>query len=330
MTDRHDYAISAIRFISMLMIITCHFMQYLEIELAWWFNVGVQIFFVISGFLYGGKSIEKPVKFYVKAFKKLLVPYWIFVTIIAIIHKLFVPAAFSWGKLALALLCVERLPGIEHLWFVQKILICYLLLPLLLLIKKELIEKSSAKAVVCTIFVFILLQFAGFTFNGYAMSANNINCFVVGIFLAGVFQKTKSLLKPTVVFCIAAVLMNTLRIYFCYIKGIKGNLFIDLFVKYAHGVLGIALFLVLYKLFQNIKANKLLHFSDKYSYHIYLVHQVYILGPLTLMGITPIIGLNIAIICSCILVSGIALKILNNGVDYIIKQIELRYSKEIV
>lgn len=56
----------------MLMIITCHFMQYMEMELAWWFNVGVQIFFVISGFLYGGKSIEKPLKFYVKALKKYL------------------------------------------------------------------------------------------------------------------------------------------------------------------------------------------------------------------------------------------------------------------
>lgn len=40
----HDYSISLIRLIATLFIITCHIMQYLTIELAWWFNVGVQIF----------------------------------------------------------------------------------------------------------------------------------------------------------------------------------------------------------------------------------------------------------------------------------------------
>ena len=65
-----DTAVSAVRFLSMLMIITCHFMQYLNIELAWWFNVGVQIFFTISGFLYGRKTVNNPIKFYKKSFKR--------------------------------------------------------------------------------------------------------------------------------------------------------------------------------------------------------------------------------------------------------------------
>lgn len=48
-----DYSISFIRLISFLLIITCHIQQYLNIVLAWWFNVGVQIFLCISGYLYG-------------------------------------------------------------------------------------------------------------------------------------------------------------------------------------------------------------------------------------------------------------------------------------
>ena len=46
-------------------------MQYLNIELAWWFNVGVQLFFVISGFLYGGKTItDQALKIETLFFKK--------------------------------------------------------------------------------------------------------------------------------------------------------------------------------------------------------------------------------------------------------------------
>lgn len=39
-----NYAISLIRLISMLFIIICHVLQNIGHELAWWFNVGVQIF----------------------------------------------------------------------------------------------------------------------------------------------------------------------------------------------------------------------------------------------------------------------------------------------
>ncbi len=46
MASQYDYSISMIRAMSMVAIITCHFMQYLDIELAWWFNVGVQVFCV--------------------------------------------------------------------------------------------------------------------------------------------------------------------------------------------------------------------------------------------------------------------------------------------
>lgn len=308
MNCRYDYAISTIRLISMLMIITCHFMQYMDIQLAWWFNVGVQIFFVISGFLYGRKSIEKPIEFYKRAFVKILIPYWAFIVITAIIQRIIVPDVFSFGKTLLSLLCVEKLDGLEHLWFVQKILICYLLLPLLLLIKNEIIKMSKFKALVSTLFVLLMLQFVGFVFNGYNMSVNNITCFAVGIALYVYSEKTNSLILPTIIFIVIAVLSNAFRIYVVYIKGVVDNQLINFFVKYAHGFLGIALFLLLYLLFRNVKGNVLLRFSDKYSYCIYLVHQVFILGPLSLMNISSSLVLNIVIICVCIFVSGVILK----------------------
>ena len=78
MNKQRDWTISLIRMISTVLIVTCHFMQYLDLELAWWFNVGVQIFFCVSGFLYGKKRITSPIEFICKNMKKILIPYFCF------------------------------------------------------------------------------------------------------------------------------------------------------------------------------------------------------------------------------------------------------------
>lgn len=59
-------AISYLRIWAFLCIITCHFLQYYENNLAWVLNIGVQIFLAISGILYGRKDIGKPMAFYNK------------------------------------------------------------------------------------------------------------------------------------------------------------------------------------------------------------------------------------------------------------------------
>ena len=65
-----NYGISLLRFIAMIFIVLCHFFQYYGVELAWWFNVGVPMFFCISGFLYANKRIESTIDFIGKNLQK--------------------------------------------------------------------------------------------------------------------------------------------------------------------------------------------------------------------------------------------------------------------
>ena len=53
----------------------------IHIEWAFWFNVGVQMFLFISGFLYGKKDKIEAVGFYKKSFPKLLVDYYVFIVL---------------------------------------------------------------------------------------------------------------------------------------------------------------------------------------------------------------------------------------------------------
>ena len=67
-----------------------------------------------------------------------------------------------------------------------------------------------------------------------------------------------------------------------------------------------------FPLFLNIswgeKSKVFLTFTDKYSYETYLVHQFFILGPMSLMGITGILPVNIVIIYGCIILASVILK----------------------
>lgn len=50
-----NFSISFTRLIAVLLIIGCHLLQHVFVSnWAWVFNVGVQIFLVVSGYLYGG------------------------------------------------------------------------------------------------------------------------------------------------------------------------------------------------------------------------------------------------------------------------------------
>ncbi len=93
-THNRDYSISCARFIAMCFIIICHMMQRddfasningAHISWAFWFNVGVQMFLFLSGYLYGGKDSIDTISFYKKNFPKLLIDYYIFIFIILVV-----------------------------------------------------------------------------------------------------------------------------------------------------------------------------------------------------------------------------------------------------
>ena len=73
--------------------------------------------------------------------------------------------------------------------------------------------------------------------------------------------------------------------------------------------LGVFLFLLGMILFRKVRfGREVLDISDQYSYEIYLVHQFFILGPMSLMTVTKLTFLNILIIYGCIITVAFALK----------------------
>ena len=84
----------------------------------------------------------------------------------------------------------------------------------------------------------------------------------------------------------------------------------ELICGYSHVLLGCSLFIMLYKSLNKIKLvtyNGVLNFFDKYSYFIYLTHQIFILREFSIMNLTEFLWLNICIVFATSIISGMLL-----------------------
>lgn len=304
------------------MIISCHIMQYYDLELAWWFNVGVQIFLCISGFLYGQKNIDNATDFYNKRLRKILIPYYLVFITFGIIEFIFARDAFVAKDFAKGLFLCSTIKGAGHLWFIPTILMCYLMTPLLQGYRNKCVEDKRTIvffSVMGVIITSVLIQ--GFTTFNPAW----ICCYLIGYAL-GINEKHKYISEKVLMTItgVIAIAGNAIQIYCDYIANIDFTGF-GIIKNYNHVMLGAFIFMLLKVVFERIDLTgigKLLNISDEYSFEMYLVHQLLILGPFSLLALTgnALLNLFIALLGICSL--SFLLKIAEKISDIVISSIK--------
>ena len=114
LTFQESYAISYIRVLAMSSIVLCHFLQALESNWAWVFNIGVQIFLLISGYLYGHKYIEGWISWFRKRFIRIYVPFVLF--LIAVIPVYAVSGKITAKQIIIYMLDLQGIWGGKRSW----------------------------------------------------------------------------------------------------------------------------------------------------------------------------------------------------------------------
>lgn len=279
--------------------------------------MGVQIFLCMSGFLYGGKRIGDEIDFYIRRLKRILIPYYIILIIMSLIQLLYLDNVFDIYQFGLALIGRGTIEGGEHLWYVPTILMCYFLTPLL-----EKLQIKYVRSYIGGIKIMLLTSILFSVYFGVFANFYNpawITCYVLGYFIGAIKSRDFSKKGGKWVVCIFAVLTivgNGTQIYVDYIGKIKFSgvyhIIYNAGKKYNHVLLGVGIYTLLYSMFSRIHFKKMstyiLKIVDDYSYEIYLVHQFFILGPLSLLCLTSCMMLNILIAIICIIVAAFALK----------------------
>lgn len=320
-----DSSLSVIRLISLILIIACHILQGLDLESAFWVNIGVQMFFFLSGYLYGLKDIEDTKEFYKKRFKRIMLPYIILVIIMLVLEHVFADRAYKVSVIIGNLIGTQYFSGrirtLTHAWFISYILICYLITPLLQ--KLDISTKFIKKVVYLCLFIVALSYFK--VINVVAPWMCN---YIIGYYYSRYYKKYEhNDNKFVLIFVIIAIIFTIFRVILQYnLIKVDWPLFIEdniLAIKqWSHVLLGCSICIILYKILSklNIKYNCILKFSDKMSYYIYLVHQIFILYYFSLLGLTGSLFVNIIIIFIVSIVAGVILY-------YLEKLLELMYNK---
>ena len=290
-------AISIVRILAMFSIVICHFLQAYDNGLAFRFNIGVQVFFVLSGYLYGHKEVEKWLPWFIGRFKKLYIPCFLYCLVASTILVLMTDQPFDIKNY----IAISAIDGIDHLWFMKAIFVCYISTPIL-----QFFRKYPLLIYICLIVLggieFGLLHILQDLFSW-------IWLYAIGYFFPLLKKEYKNVLY--VVFVLAALIVSGRMTFFEYNHEI---------VELWHYIVGIALCLIPISLISKltIKDNRWLKELDSYSFYVYITHHIFLVGPLSFVTFIPSKALLIIVVSLLIIFSSIILKKIS---DYIISLI---------
>lgn len=311
-------AVSVCRCFAMILILLCHFLQFYQLEIAWWLNVGVQMFLFLSGYLYGGKKIGPGGQFLLRNIKKICIPYYCYLLPVLIIYGVFAAEYLKVESVITSLFCVGTVNGLSHLWYIEYILICYLLTPVLAVLVGKTEKLYWVKYITVCVLMVAVGQIVTLPFYSW-FRFDCVACYMTG-FYAAVFRKrygpvlSRRVSRVLIALAIAA---NALRICVRYVFKLDIPGF-GLYERYAHLLLGAALVLVILVMFGALKENIILKLSDRYSYPIYIVHHLFILSPFSLMEITRIHPLNWLMVIAATCICAAVLELLSNKVNILL------------
>lgn len=312
-----NISIQIIRIFAMLLIIICHFCNYSTNKfiqpLGQFFDVGVFIFILISGYLYGNKNIKNNFKWIFDRVKKIWLPSFIF-SLFVIFLTMAITDVVDLKYVFIYLFNMQYflggINGANHLWFISVIIICYLLVPLFHKHKYQVITKFNY------IFLFTLIFsiFVGFFSKIYGLLSFYILTFYIGYFIRNNenFFNIRyaffaiSFVIGIIIRLLGKILLDDTLFYVTTIVGIT------------HIIIAVSLFCVLYKLFNKLSYKqedlvyKIINFFDNLSYYIFIVHYMFIVGPVSIMDITNNVVVNLLIYSFMIVASAYALRIVTD------------------
>ncbi len=188
---KKDYAYSMARFIAIIMVIFCHIFEYTGYHLGYgvlferfgnFLSVGVQIFLLLSGILYGSRDSlkERPTEFFLRNCKKVMLDYYVYAFLVIIpVYTFFEPNVILFLKRVFRLGTLSGvISGVHHTWFIPYILFCYVITPYLYDIR----DFAKEKLWMALISLFVLFEVIKVAFN-LRFTATWINCYILGFFI---------------------------------------------------------------------------------------------------------------------------------------------------
>lgn len=295
------YSFDYIRAISIIGIVLCHFSynfcgtQWLG---NWLGNTFIALFLIMSAVLLGlswsGKGKPKYGFAFLKhRFVRLSGSYYIF--LILMFSFCFLVGGYSLGVKDVLMHFMylpwfDKIDGFGHLWFVTMIILCYL--SLVCITRLELSQKKSKVLlyfllILCSLFLQCILTFHGLP--GYMFYY--LTLYVIVFLEAPSIMEFLRKISWLYLFAFVVITVFTLVVAKCGLG--SEYLSVD---KLSGIVSALCLLFIFLKVFNTAGCNKLASFVAGISFEIYLVHHVFAFGRFSVMNITNIWPLALALL----------------------------------
>lgn len=289
-----------------IMILLCHFCSqkggFLFNAAAQALNIGVPLFFILSGYLFGRKGVHAPYrKWFIRRLQRLWIPYWLFVAVLAVVHlvKGLDILTMDWLLLLFGLQgSVVGVWGAEQTWFITALLICYGMTPWISIAAERITPKHVPYFLIClNVFPILLLLMKPVAIGTLLAPV----CLYAVAYLIG--SRTVTVRINGVGACLAALIVFLsfglrfiLRIYF------DGTVFYSgIVATYTHYAAALGTFYLFAWFFAERKPVRCVTFIGEISFEIYLYHYMFTVGPVSLFSATSFWVVN------CILTFSITL-----------------------
>lgn len=298
--NNRNPVITLSRICGMLMIILCHLVTYYDIPMnsviRSFLGCGVNLFLLISGYLFGQRTIDNWTAFYSKRFRTVTVPA-IIASALVITALLIARQPLEWKSIVAYLLDAEGLLflnwdfvtnnlfneilSLGPLWFTTIIMLCYLLIPLLQRVANN---NNLVLFIVIGLGIVILCPFINLEY---------FFVFSIGYFAGRQNYLDKIGCRGFLLFTGLLILALLFRIVaYHYLGGSQLYARIAVIPNTISG----AWFVILFAFINSINAERTFFFAsskaiqlcDKYSYYVFLSHGVFCMGTFNVYAQFPL------------------------------------------
>lgn len=318
LTSSESISIRYLRAIATLLIVACHYLQSCECRWSSVLNIGVQLFFVMSGYLFGYQHIDNGSWFY-KRWRKLFIPYIVFVGVLMFFLQMLSIQPIEFEEvIKYSFLCHgflgSELKGAGHLWFITAIFVCYWITPVL-----QYITNSKYSSIISGILLLVLSFFSFLLFTKYDFSIlwqySWFFNYTAGYLLA------KSHIKLKIFYFVVSILFIVLTMQVITWNDILQNNSVNMAFHAFGAHFVFLLFIFCSRLFELKRVIQPFDVIERYSLYVYLVHYPFTRTPWSLVGCTDSWVLNLLIIIAVIIVSAATLYIFSRHIGKVVDNI---------
>lgn len=175
--------------------------------------------------------------------------------------------------------------GLGHLWFITAIFICYLTTPILQAFR------NIASIALLLILGYGVLQYVVLKHD--LLIFEPIFIYSIGYMFVNANKKVR-----TITLSILVIITTLVTLHIDWTQILKYDGIPNRMLHAFGGISFSLIFIITLSKFNNLTKSKIVAWFDRYSYEIYLLHHPFIIGPLSLIAVTPWLGCNIFIILS--------------------------------